>query len=318
MGQHQKLIEAQVAELRAETKRLKEEKETAIREKCDYTINQERLAENIRRDLEKEYADKEQNYLKQLKDKMRAKIEFKTTAIRDQYKTEFNQEIEKLKTEWTQEHLKTNEQHNAQISLVLKEVEALKEQLRTQPKAEGNEPGDKISGLKTTAFNFMPGTVNTRRGGAVNIHHDTILWSKIDDAPPIPPHKQDEKHIHFTSTPHHPVQSNFFNLDDENPIIGQSGNPFTSHPNNPFIQQPVCSQLPAQTMVDTDATTIIGNTMSAVASEFKKMREPKLTKLKGRITSGASLFFNSWVKDVKAVILERSMSNTESLQLVKD
>ena len=71
-------------------------------------------------------------------------------------------------------------------------------------------------------------------------------------------------------------------------------------------------------MVDTDATTIIGNTMSAVASEFKKMREPKLAKLKGGITSEASLFFNSWVKDVRAVISKRSMSNTKSLQLVKD
>ena len=84
------------------------------------------------------------------------------------------------------------------------------------------------------------------------------------------------------------------------------------------MQQPVCSQIPAQTTVDTNATTIIGNTMSAVASEFNKMREPKLAKLKGRITFWASLFFNSWVKDVRAVILERSMSNAESLQLVKD
>ena len=48
------------------------------------------------------------------------------------------------------------------------------------------------------------------------------------------------------------------------------------------------------------------------------MREPKLAKLKGGITSGASLFFNSWVKDVRAVILERAMSNAEALQLVKD
>ena len=318
MDQHQKQIEAQVAELKAKTKQLEEEKETAIREKRDYTINQERLAENIWRDLEKEYADRAQDYLKQLKDEMRAKIESKTTVIRDQYKTELNQEIEKLKAEWAQECLKTNEQHNVQISQVLKEVEALKEQLRSQPKAETNEPGDKISGLKATAFNFMPGTVNTWRGGTVNIHDDTILWSKNDDAPPIPPRKQDEKHVHFTSTPRHPVQSNLFDLDDENPIISHSGNPFISNPGNPFVQQPVRSQIPAQTMVDTDATTIIGNTMSAVASEFKKMREPKLAKLKGGITSGASLFFNSWVKDVRAVISERSMSNTESLQLVKD
>ena len=200
MDQHQKQIETQLAELKAKTKRLEEEKETAIREKRDYTINQERLAENIQRDLEKEYADRAQDYLKQLKDEMRAKIESKTTVIRDQYKTELNQEIEKLKVEWAQECLKTNEQHNAQISQVLKEVETLKEQLHTQPKAESNEPGDKISGLKATAFNFMPGTVNTRRGGAVNIHDDTILWSKNDDAPQIPPRKQDEKHVRFTST----------------------------------------------------------------------------------------------------------------------
>ena len=84
------------------------------------------------------------------------------------------------------------------------------------------------------------------------------------------------------------------------------------------MQQLVRSQISAQTMVDTDATTIIGNTMSDIASEFKKMREPKLAKLKGGITSGASLFFNSWVKDVRAVISERSMSNAELLQLVKN
>ena len=318
MDQHQKQIETQLAELKAKTKQLEEEKQTAIREKRDYTINQERLAENIQRDLETEYANRAQDYLNQLKDEMRAKIKSKTTVIRDQYKTELNQEIEKLKAEWVQERLKTNEQHNAQISQVLKEVEALKEQSRSQPKAKSNEPGDKISGLKATAFNFMPGMVNTRRGGAVNIHNDTILWSKNDDAPPIPARKQDKKHVHFTSTPRHPVHSNLFDSDDENPIIGHSGNPFISNPGNPFVQQLVCSQIPAQTTVDTDATAIIGNTMSAVAAEFKKMREPKLAKLKGGITSGASLFFNSWVKDVRAVILERSMSNTELLQLVKD
>ena len=175
MDQYQKQIETQLAELKAETKWLEEEKETTIREKRDYTINQERLAENIRCDLEKEYADRVQDYLKQLKDEMRAKIESKTTVICDQYKTELNQEIEKLKAEWAEERLKANEQHNAQISQVLKEVEALKEQSCSQPKAKSNEPGDKISGLKAITFNFMPGMVNTRRGGAVNIHDNTIL-----------------------------------------------------------------------------------------------------------------------------------------------
>ena len=227
---------------------------------------------------------------------------------------EFDQELKKLKEEWNQERLKTNEQHNAQISIVLKEIDALKEHSRTQQKAEVIEPGDKISDLKATAFDFVPGTVNTKRGGAVNLHEETILWSKNEDAPPIPP----RKHVHFTSTPRHPVQSNLFDSDDDNQITGHPGNPFIGNPSNPFTQQQVRSHIPLQTTVDTDVTTIIGNTMSAVVSELKKMREPKLAKLKGGITSGASLFFNSWVKDVRAVILEHAMSNAEALQLVKD
>ena len=154
----------------------------------------------------------------------------KTSAIRDQCKMEFHQEIKKLKEEWNQEHLKTNEQHNTQISLVLKEIDVLKEHSHTLQKVEGIEPGDKISGLKTTVFDFVPGTVHTKRGGAINLHKDTILWSKNEDAPPIPPHKR----VHFTSTLHHPVQSNLFDLDDENPITGHSGNPFIGNLINPF------------------------------------------------------------------------------------
>ena len=146
MDQRQKQLETELASLRAE-------KEAAIRERRDHTINQDRLAENLRHNLEKEYADKEQNYLRQLKQELKSK----TSAIRDQCKMEFDQEIKKLKEEWNQERLKTNEQHNAQISMVLKEIDALKEHSRTQQKAEVVEPGDKISDLKTTAFDFVPG-----------------------------------------------------------------------------------------------------------------------------------------------------------------
>ena len=102
---------------------------------------------------------------------------------------EFDQELKKLKEEWNQERLNTNEQHNIQISQVLKEIDALKEHSRTQQKVEVIEPGDKISDLKTTAFDFVPFV-----------------------PPPIPP----RKHVHFTSTPRHPVQSNLFDPDDNN------------------------------------------------------------------------------------------------------
>ena len=49
---------------------------------------------------------------------------------------EFDQELKMLKEEWSQERLRTNEQHNAQISMVLTEINALKEHSRMQQKVE--------------------------------------------------------------------------------------------------------------------------------------------------------------------------------------
>ena len=316
MDNRQKQLEAHLTEQTAEMAKLREEREVAVREKRDYTVNQQRLEENIRRNLEKEYADREKIHIKQLEKEMTAKVESKTAAVRDQYHTELSLELERLKTEWTQERETIAKRHNEQLAQILKEVEALKEQSRLK-QPERSEPGDKVAGLKTSAFNFVPGTVNTKRGGAAELHEETIAWSKYSEPPPVPPRKVDEKRVHFTSTPCRPAQPNLIDLDDEHCTTIHAGNPFTSHSNNPFIQPEVpVSNLPIPS--SSDATTLLGNTMTAVASEFKKMREPKLAKLKGGTTANATLFFNSWVKDARAIITERSMNNYESLQLVKD
>ena len=248
---------------------------------------------------------------------MTAKVESKTAAVRDQYHTELSLELERLRSEWTQEWETITKCHNEQLAQILKEVEALKEQSRLNQQPEQPEPEDKVAGLKTSAFNFVPGIVNTKRGGAAELNEETIAWSKYSEPPPVPPRKIDEKRVHFTSTPCRPAQPNLIDLDDEHCTTIHAGNPFVSHPTNPFIQPEALVSNPMVT-APSDATALIGNTMTAVASEFKKMREPKLAKLKGGTTANSSLFFNSWVKDVRAVIAERSMTNYESLQLVKD
>ena len=204
MDSHRRNIEAELARLKEESEQLKKEKEDAVREKRDYTINQDKLRDKIRSELEKEFAEKERDLLSQLKADMRAKIESKVSSIRDQYQQEYKEELGKLKTEWSQERKRANEQHQAQIDQILKEVNILKNQSKLpQPKSE---PGDKLSGLKSEAFNFVPGTINTRHGAAVNLQDDTIIWSKHEgDAPPVPP----RKHVHFTSTPRPPAKQKF-------------------------------------------------------------------------------------------------------------
>ena len=324
MDAHQKSVEAELARLKVESKQLKEEKESAEREKRDYTVNQEKLRDKIRSELEKEFAEKEQNLLAQLKSDMRSKIETKVASIRTQYQQEYKEELSKLKSEWSQERKRVSEQHQIQIAQVLKDVEMLKQQQSTiqQP----IEPGDKLSGLKSEAFNFVPGTINTKRGAAVNLQDNTIIWNKSEvEAPPVPARKS----VHFTSTPRPPSCKNLFDSDEEpkteplsntNPFVGHiseiNRNPIICQ-DNPFLD--IYQQNnPGHMAVESEATTFINNTMAAVATEFKKMREPKLPKLKGGTTSGATFFLNTWIKDVKAVIKERSLSDSEVLQLVKD
>ena len=172
--------------------------------------------------------EREKEHLKCLEDEMAVKVESKTAAVREQYHTELSIELERLKAEWTQEREKVSKQHNEQISQIVKEVEALKEQSLLKQKQQQPEPGDKVSGLRTSAFNFVPGTVNTKRGGAINTHDETIAWSKYEEPPPIPPRRAVTKQVQFTSTLRHPAQPKLMDLDDEacttiNPFISHTG-----------------------------------------------------------------------------------------------
>ena len=58
--------------------------------------------------------------------------------------------------------------------------------------------------------------------------------------------------------------------------------------------------------------------LQAAATEFKKLREPKVAKFKGGYSSDASLIFQSWLKDIRVYTIERRLSQWEAIQLVKD
>ena len=60
------------------------------------------------------------------------------------------------------------------------------------------------------------------------------------------------------------------------------------------------------------------HSLQLVAEEFRKIREPKISKLKGGYLANAMLVFNSWLKDIKMCIQEQRLSNMEAVQLIKD
>ena len=59
------------------------------------------------------------------------------------------------------------------------------------------------------------------------------------------------------------------------------------------------------------------HSLQAAATEFRKLREPKVAKFKG-YSSNASLVFQSWLKDFQLYVLEHCLSQQEAIQLVKD
>ena len=48
------------------------------------------------------------------------------------------------------------------------------------------------------------------------------------------------------------------------------------------------------------------------------MREPKIQKLKGGNTSSAQLFITGWIKEVRTVICDRTLSDEEGVQLIRE
>ena len=54
------------------------------------------------------------------------------------------------------------------------------------------------------------------------------------------------------------------------------------------------------------------------ATEFRKLQELKVAKLKGGYSSDTSLVHQSWLKDIQVYVMECHLSQWEAIQLVKD
>ena len=174
----------------------------------------------------------------------------------------------------------------------------------------------KTSGTKV--FNYVPGTVNTRRGAAVY------------DSPDQPYSFQ--KHVRFGDRPNQP--------DLESDVAGQGISP--ESPTTVPRQQPARSSTPyrgttqgpmnrtfdvsnisptnfgAAQDVATIAAEVSAAATAQASKEFRHMWEPKITKLHGGYSADAELVFRSWRADILANIQDRELDNKAAIQLIKE
>ena len=172
--------------------------------------------------------------------------------------------------------------------------------------------------LRDKVFNYVPGTVNTRRGAAVY------------DSPDQPYSFQ--KHVWFGDR---------FKQPDLESDVAESG--ITSNtPTNIPTQLPARSStpfhrvseglmnktfdisgiLPTNLGVAHDAATIAAEVSAAAVAqaskEFWHMRELKITKLRGGYSADAELVFRSWRADILANIHDKELDNKSTIQLIKE
>ena len=141
--------------------------------------------------------------------------------------------------------------------------------------------GARLKHLQEKVTNYLPPTVNKKWGAAITTD-DTFGDLTLSGY-------RDAKHVHFASTPIRPEISNI-NL----------------------------TTPPRTHKEEIIAESVLHNTMQTLASEFKRMREPKIQKFSGGTSSGALLVFKSWMQDIECAIKDRNLNNDEVLQLIKE
>ena len=181
------------------------------------------------------------------------------------------------------------------------QIQALQESITSQkdlPSVPSEGVTQEDENLRDKVFNYVPGTVNTRRGATVY------------DSPDQP--YSFEKHVRFGDR---------FKQPDLESDVAESG----ITPNTPTS---IPTQLPARSLtpfrgvsegpmnktfdisgisptnlgVPHDAAMIAAEVSAAAVAqaskEFRHMREPKITKLHGGYSADAELVFRSWRVDI--------------------
>ena len=187
---------------------------------------------------------------------------------------------------------------------------------RPQPQSPPpTSPPHNLAQLRGEIQHVLPGTVNTLRGAAdragqvsdlgnpPNLAEDTlhdILEEELQEEIPVTP----QRRVRFqTSTPMIRPEERLRERVQPSrvPQVPSAGQSLSRYPEARDLFEEGFSR-----------------SLQAAATEFKKLREPKVAKFKGGYSSDASLIFQSWLKDIRVYTIERRLSQWEAIQLVKD
>ena len=210
------------------------------------------------------------------------------------------------------------------------------EQERVSPKTEttsaevANISQQHAALLREAVFNTVPGTVNVRRGAAAQTpsirslgeREAGILKDMVDQLPQVPDTPiAGSQRVWFMEPVHHaptpmvggniPPKIGMSYVEPEPVKIAETP---VYHPG----PRPVPRPRKSLSAVKHSMTEVAEHSLQMAAQEFKKIHEPKISKLKGGYSANATLIFNSWLKDIDRCVQDCNLTEHEAVQLVKD
>ena len=158
-------------------------------------------------------------------------------------------------------------------------------------------------------FDYVPGTVNTRRGAATYESQDqAFLFHKhvhFGDRSTVPDLKSDSGSSDLSIPPSHPA-----------PYSSTPGH--DARPMDKIFDVSQISPLSNDSRTTASiAAEVSAATAAQVLKEFHHMHEPKITKFKGSYSADAELLFRSWRNNILSNIQDCELDNKAAIQLVK-
>ena len=188
---------------------------------------------------------------------------------------------------------------------------------------------DRAALLRDEVFSVVPGTVNTQRGTASKNRRrngSDYCEDEVFQLPQVPDTPIAGQKVTFrspvvrpgsvSSTPRlvpQPVSFDVSRIPDSETSGKDTDSEAEIRPRTPHTRNKRTRE--NASMMD---ASIASHSLQLAAEEFRKIREPKIQKLKGGYSANAMLVFNSWLKDIEMCVRERKLTNMEAIQLVKD
>ena len=187
---------------------------------------------------------------------------------------------------------------------------------RPLPQSPPISPPHNLARLRDEVHDVLPGTVNIVRGAMDRVVQVPDLGNlptfRGDTLEDILVEQQEEEEVPVTP-------QRWVRFETSTPVVRPMEQPRERIQPSKVSQVPsIEKSLPRYPEVRDLYEEGFSQSLQAVATEFKKLREPKVATFKGGYSLDASLVFQSWLKDIRVYTIECCLSQWEAIQLVKD